>query len=701
MALYKTGTERPLKILELFGGIGAPRKALQNLGYHLKSIDYVEILPYAVMAYNSIFDNGYKPQDVTKWNLDPDILIHGSPCFTGETLIMTKNGLKEIKDITIGDEVLSHDNEFHPVINFFDNGMKNIVKVVTSNCHQIKTTKNHKLYVRQRSYAYPVTESGMTTRRLFSNPEWKPVSELDNSYFVGYAINQNAIIPEWNGVECTRGKIKYIKNNLDMTDEGLWYLVGRFLGDGWTRTRKDRNNNVSGVIICTSKKNGIDETFEKLIPEWAHYTKVEDNTTYKYQFSNKELAAFCNLFGKGADKKLIPGFVFDMPVNLLTSLLNGYMDSDGCCVNGLYKASSVSKKLIYGIGQLVAKVYHVPFSIYKTKKEKKDMIEGREVNQKDSYEITWRLSCNRRIAFYEDGYIWSPITKIEELDGMETVYDIEVDNAHSFTANGCIVHNCQDWSKNGKNNVNTGRSILYEETLAIIDHKLTARPSVVIWENVPNLLSNGKKVAHIVHHEHYRKEMEKMGYDNFWAILDASDYGIAQSRPRLYTISILKTELAGRKFTFPSPVPLTKDIRYYLDANATPVPLSAAQQSLFFVQNNQLCVREATKLGYKPVNDYDVVNLEFPSSKTRRGRVGHGVCKTLTTHPQQAVILNGKPRLLTAKEHLLLMGYTVADYNNMIKAGISEKQISSLAGNSICVPVLEHIFTELKNMALI
>ena len=41
MALYKTGTERPLKILELFGGIGAPRKALQNLGYQLKSIDYV------------------------------------------------------------------------------------------------------------------------------------------------------------------------------------------------------------------------------------------------------------------------------------------------------------------------------------------------------------------------------------------------------------------------------------------------------------------------------------------------------------------------------------------------------------------------------------------------------------------------------------------------------------------------------------
>ena len=71
---------KTLKILELFGGIGAPRKALENLGFDIKSIDYVEILPFAVQAYNSIFDIEYKPQSVVGWNLDPDILIHGSPC---------------------------------------------------------------------------------------------------------------------------------------------------------------------------------------------------------------------------------------------------------------------------------------------------------------------------------------------------------------------------------------------------------------------------------------------------------------------------------------------------------------------------------------------------------------------------------------------------------------------------------------------
>jgi hypothetical protein len=65
-----------IKILELFGGIGAPRKALENLNVDLKSIDYVEILPYAVSVYNCIFDNKYKPQDVKTWNLNVDLLVH-------------------------------------------------------------------------------------------------------------------------------------------------------------------------------------------------------------------------------------------------------------------------------------------------------------------------------------------------------------------------------------------------------------------------------------------------------------------------------------------------------------------------------------------------------------------------------------------------------------------------------------------------
>lgn len=69
-----------IKILELFGGVGAPRKALERLGCDIKSIDYVEIDQKAVQSYNAMFDNRQKPQDVRTWNLKPDLLVHGSPC---------------------------------------------------------------------------------------------------------------------------------------------------------------------------------------------------------------------------------------------------------------------------------------------------------------------------------------------------------------------------------------------------------------------------------------------------------------------------------------------------------------------------------------------------------------------------------------------------------------------------------------------
>lgn len=262
---------------------------------------------------------------------------------------------------------------------------------------------------------------------------------------------------------------------------------------------------------------------------------------------------------------------------------------------------------------------------------------------------------------------------------------------------------CQDWSKNGLNNVNTGRSILYEKTLDIIDHELVRKPKVVIWENVPNLLSKGKKVSHHVYHDHYLKTMESMGYRNYFKILNAADYGIPQARERVYTISILVSELADMEFEFPKPIPLEKDIRYYLDKKVDwdKHKLGKAESAIFYTENGEMRVREATKLGYKVVEEYDVINVEFPSSKTRRGRVGKRVAKTLTTAPRQAIYYDGKLRMLTANEHLRLMGFKDKDYNHMSRNGITDQQISFLAGNSICIPVLEAIFGELIRMNIL
>lgn len=50
-------------------------------------------------------------------------------------------------------------------------------------------------------------------------------------------------------------------------------------------------------------------------------------------------------------------------------------------------------------------------------------------------------------------------------------------------------------------------------------------------------------------------------------------------------------------------------------------------------------MKEATVKGYAEAFEGDSINLEQPNSKTRRGRVGHGVAQTLTTSCNQAVVI--------------------------------------------------------------
>lgn len=141
-------------------------------------------------------------------------------------------------------------------------------------------------------------------------------------------------------------------------------------------------------------------------------------------------------------------------------------------------------------------------------------------------------------------------------------------------------------------------------------------------------------------------------------------------------------------------------VEFTLDKTVNPADyqLSDAEKQLFFTNNGKLYVKEATKIGYKLVEDGDCINVAFPNSKTRRGRVGKGVAKTLTTAPRQAVYVNGCLRMLTAKEYWRLMGFKDRDYAAMKRVGLTEAQICHLAGNSICVPVLQQIFTKLITM---
>ena len=229
---------------------------------------------------------------------------------------------------------------------------------------------------------------------------------------------------------------------------------------------------------------------------------------------------------------------------------------------------------------------------------------------------------------------------------------------------------CQDISNAGKQRGftdeegNRTRSGLFFEALRIIE---AYKPKFAIAENVKALTS--KKFT-----EEFKtvlESLEEVGYNNYWQVLNAKDYGIPQNRERVFIISIRKDIDKG--FTFPSPIPLElrlKDLlednvdeSFYISEKLKNGLLRACQRphKPTFLNNEteiSKCldtrigssvhwgqyveVKEATKQGYAEASLGDSINLEHPNSKTRRGRVGKEVAQTLTTSCNQAVVVSSE-----------------------------------------------------------
>ena len=81
----------------------------------------------------------------------------GDACFTGDTLVKTERGDVPLKDLKVGDKVLSYNEkakafEFKEIVNFFDNGIKNTIKITLDNDKQIVCTPNHLFLTKNRGW---------------------------------------------------------------------------------------------------------------------------------------------------------------------------------------------------------------------------------------------------------------------------------------------------------------------------------------------------------------------------------------------------------------------------------------------------------------------------------------------------------------------------------------------------------------------
>jgi len=175
------------------------------------------------------------------------------------------------------------------------------------------------------------------------------------------------------------------------------------------------------------------------------------------------------------------------------------------------------------------------------------------------------------------------------------------------------------------------RSSLIVEWLRILREK---KPNFAMYENVKNLVGKQFKPTFDL----FEKELNEYGYNTYWKVLNAIDYGIPQNRERVYLI-IIKKDLDNKLFDFPN------------------------------IINLKHCVSDFINDDYRELTEDQINSIHNRGIQVR----------------SNAVV------------HMRLMGFENQDCEILKETGISDTQLYKQAGNSIVVDVLYYILLELYN----
>ena len=213
---------------------------------------------------------------------------------------------------------------------------------------------------------------------------------------------------------------------------------------------------------------------------------------------------------------------------------------------------------------------------------------------------------------------------------------------------------CQSFSIAGKRGgFADARGTLFFEIARIAAVK---RPSYLLLENVPGLLSHnqGWTFATII------GTLSELGYDVVWQVLNSADFGVPQSRKRVYIVGYLRERCAGQVLSFTEAngatliqrVPGRQGDRIYdsegLSCTLTTGAGGFGGKTGLYEVDIALPIKCPTRQGYKMAYPGDSIDTAFSSINSRRGRVGEQIAHTLTTAPTQSVYfmdMNPSPKI--------------------------------------------------------
>lgn len=243
---------------------------------------------------------------------------------------------------------------------------------------------------------------------------------------------------------------------------------------------------------------------------------------------------------------------------------------------------------------------------------------------------------------------------------------------------------CQPFSVSGKQRgFADTRGTLFFDIARIIDYH---KPKIIFLENVANLSkhSDGSTIARM------KEALEEMGYDVYYKILNASDYGVPQARKRLYFVGFRK-DLNIEEFAFPTPS--NEDIVL------ADILLSNKETKDYFLNVPNMRINNTSKI--KRVNRPVRIGTINNGSQGDRIYSSNGHAITLSAQgggngsKTGAYLINGKVRKLSPEECRRVQGFPDSF---VFPEGVSDSQMWKQFGNSVSVPVLEAILKSISEV---
>lgn len=360
-------------------------------------------------------------------------------CVDRDTLVKTAEGYKKISEVRVGDLVLTHMGRFRRVraVMASPTADRDVYNLKTSNNLGIKLTGDHRVLVRKTDY------SGKFER---GSEDWMTIIEL-RKHFKSQKDHRRV----WIRVAVSKEPLKS-----DVSPE-LAEICGWYVAEGGLSKTQQQ-----AVFSLSEKDPGLHlselcyRVFGKGLSPGQNYIP----TVRQWALNSKHAKTLLKSFGVGAWNKKIPKWIFAASESARWAFIKAYFAGDGCVVTlrgGSPRISciTVSETLAHQIVDLLASL-GVAASIQRGNIKKTQMIMGRRCNTRPSFQVT--VGGENVFAFgidgkkptytksiFRDGFVYAGIESIEKIEGYDEshLYDLEVEEDHSYTGLGCTFHNCE------------------------------------------------------------------------------------------------------------------------------------------------------------------------------------------------------------------------------------------------------------------